>query len=89
MVRVTSSFRDLVERHARRGLKKGDKPRPLASVAKDFGISRPHLYNLMNGDQGASDWVLSRIVKGSGLAERTIKDALRVSLDERKIAPRK
>lgn len=81
MVRVASSFRDIVERHARRGLKPGDKPRPLVEVAKQFGISRPHLYNLMNGAQGASDWVLARIVAGSGLTERTIKDALRVSAD--------
>jgi transcriptional regulator with XRE-family HTH domain len=45
---------------------KSQPQRSLADWAEDFGISRPHLHSLMNGDRNPSVVVAQRIASATG-----------------------
>lgn len=80
-----TNFRTLVRRAARRDLNKTEKPKRLVDIASDCGISRQHLYNLMNGTHVASGWVEARIAAGLRLSLDTVKRALRASREEAEV----
>lgn len=76
MATAKKNLRTLVLARARR---KGHPVESIGSVAEACGISRQHLYNLMNGDQAASDWVVDGLVEGLGVSRRAVTDALKAS----------
>lgn len=73
----TSSFNTLVDRYRSRG--DDTPPVPYGVVASRIGISRQHLYNLLNGDQFPSPHIIARIAKLFGLKVDTVRRSLQES----------
>lgn len=72
-----TTFEELLNRAARRGLPKTAQPRSRAEMARLAGIRRQHLYLLLNGEREAQPWTIARVAKGWGLSENTVSRALR------------
>ena len=58
------TFRQLVDRVARDGITGDARPVPVAVLARDCGVSRPHFYNAIRGDRGISHLTVVQIAMG-------------------------
>lgn len=75
------TFRQMVDEFRARG-RRYVSPRPMRQIADRLGISRTHLYNLMDGHKGASDWTLRRIARAFGTSVDEVRDALKKTRKE-------
>lgn len=81
--RPSVTFAELVAKATNRGPDK--PPIPLRLVAESIGISRQHLYNLLRGEQTASDWVEGRVAKAFGVSLVTVRKALAATREVAKL----
>ena len=82
-VRAGWTFRDLVEEFRRRGLRRTQRPRTMLWVARELGISRMHLYNLMAGTRRPSPWTVAKVARATGYPEEDVVRAVGETLRRR------
>lgn len=70
------TFRQLVEEFARKGRPKTEPPMPMREVAQKLGVTRVHLYSLMNDYVMPRDHTVAKIAKGLGVSEKVVERAL-------------
>lgn len=80
-----TTFEILIDRAAKRGLPKTSAPRTRVEMARTCGLTRQHLYMLMDGQREARDFIVARIAKGLKLSEATVRRALRASREQAKL----
>ena len=70
------NFRDLIDECRRRGRPPHRAPRTMLWAARACGISRGHLYNLIDGRKTAPEWTVHRIAKGLKVDPEVVAAAL-------------
>lgn len=76
------NFRQLIDIARSKGLAAHRRPRTMAWLARTTGVSRPQLYNLINGTQTAPTWTVAKIARGLGLTRCVVEVALATSREE-------
>lgn len=74
--RKESTIRQLVERYQRKDIPADAPERTIIQVAKAFGITRQFLYDILDGEKGASEETKQRMAKAMGLSEETVHRAI-------------
>jgi len=73
------NFRDLIDEARNWDRALGERPRTIQWVAKQCGISTPHVYNLINGTKVPNEWTIERIAHGLGYDIETVREAIHAS----------
>ena len=76
------NFRQLIDRELRKGVPLHLRPRTMAWLVQQIGVSRPQIYNLINGIHVAPSWTVARIAKGLDLTQKSVEAALAESRAE-------
>jgi hypothetical protein len=58
------TFRQLLDLVARHGLDVDERPRLITKMARDWRVSRTHLYNMLKGLKEASPMMIADVTKG-------------------------
>ena len=70
------NFRQLIDKARRKGIADHRPPRTMDWLARQTGVSRPQLYNLIDGKQTAATWTVAKIAKGLKISPATVENAL-------------
>ena len=79
------NFRTLIDTARAKGLHAHRKPRTMAWVVRQTGISRAQIYNLIDGKQTAPTWTVAKIARGFKLTQKAVEAALAMSRDEAEV----
>jgi predicted DNA-binding transcriptional regulator AlpA len=77
------NFRDIIDEYRSRG-RVYARPLSMGIVAKRFGISRSHLYYLIAGQRGATDWTVRRIARATKYSVAFVRAAITKSATRRR-----
>lgn len=58
------TFRQLFDLVARHGLDVDERPRMVTTLARNWGVSRTHIYNMLKGSKEASPMMVEMVARG-------------------------
>lgn len=79
------NFRQLIDKARRKGLPATSSDRTMMWIARQTGVSRPQIYNLIAGSQTAPPPTVAKIAQGLGLTRKVVEAALQTSRDEAEV----
>ena len=80
------NFRQLIDAARCKGRADHLRPRTMMWVARVTDVSRPQIYNLINGSQTAPRWTVAKIARGLCVPAKKVEAALAASRAEYEVA---